>query len=221
MKRLILVSMTVLLTSALLCADVLAQKKSTKVTSNRAIQLSPGSADRWFTDGRYVTVPHAAKVNRDIRSAQLGDAAAQFRLALRYDSGSGVLQNHAEAVKWLRRSADQGFAEAEYNLGSMYDRGLGVPQDFSEATRWYRQAAEHGFASAQMNLGAKYGRGEGVPRNRAEAYVWSSVAVMSGNKNAINNRDTAASMLSAEELDIAQKRAAALYEEIHQKMEGG
>ena len=219
MKRLMLASMTVLLASVLLCADVLAQKKSTKVTSNRAIQLSPGSADRWFTDGRYVTAPHAAKVNRDIRSAQLGDASAQFKLALRYDSGNGVLQNHAEAVKWLRRSADQGFAEAEYNLGSMYDRGLGVPQDFAEASRWYRQAAEHGFASAQMNLGAKYGRGEGVPRNRAEAYVWSSVAVMSGNKNAINNRDTAASMLSAEELANAQKRTQELYEQIRQRME--
>ena len=70
-----------------------------------------------------------------------------------------------------------------------------------------------------MNLGAKYGRGEGVPRNRAEAYVWSSVAVMSGNKNAINNRDTAASMLSAEELANAQKRTQELYEQIRQRME--
>jgi hypothetical protein len=42
---------------------------------------------------------------------------------------------------------------------------------------------------------------------------------MSGNKNAINNRDTAASMLSAEELANAQKRSQELYEQIRQRVE--
>ena len=150
-------------------------------------------------------------------AAERGDASAQFKLALRYDFGEGVPQDYAEAVKWLRRAADQNFVKAQYNLGCMYDNGQGVSQNHAEAAKWFRKAAEHGYASAQKNLGAKYGRGQGVPQNNIEAYVWSSIAAISGDEGAMNNRDFAASTLSTEDLETAQKRAAELYEEIQQR----
>ena len=101
----------------------------------------------------------------------------------------------------------------------MYNSGLGVPPDYAEAVKWFRKAAELGDATAQKNLAAKYNNGHGVPQNYAEAYVWSSIAVMSGNKRAIKSRDSAASALSPEDLSVAQKRVANLYEEIRQRKE--
>jgi TPR repeat protein len=160
------------------------------------------------------------EVNKDRRAAERGDASAQFKMALRYDSGQGVPQNYTKAVEWLHKAAEQGFVKAQYNLGSMYYSGQGVPQDNPEAAKWFLLAAERGFASAQKNLGAQYGLGQGVPQNDGEAFVWSSIAAMSGDEGAVNNRDFAASKLSSEDLDAAQKRATKLYEEIQQRKEG-
>mgnify|MGYP000645520923 CR=1 FL=1 len=138
-------------------------------------------------------------------------------MALRYDVGQGEPQDYAEAVIWLRRAADQDFVKAQFNLGCVYDNGRGISQNHAEAAKWFRKAAEHGYASAQKNLGAKYGTGQGVPQNYIEAYVWSSVAAISGDEGAMNNRDFAASKLSTEDLETAQKRAAELYDEIQQR----
>ena len=217
MKRLILIPVFFLLTSVLLCPAVLAGDKTR--APNKVIQLRSGSADRWVTDGRYVTTPNAADVKRDRRAAEQGDASAQFKMGLRYDLGVGVPQNYTEAVKWLRKAAEQGDASAQYNLGSMYNDGLGVSQDPVEALQWFRKAAEQGDASAQKNLGAMYGRGQGVTQNHTEAYVWSSIAAMSGNKEATDNRDYAASNLPPEDLGPAQNRATKLYGEIQQRTE--
>ena len=46
-----------------------------------------------------------AEIQRLIRSAQSGDARAQFNLGLYYHDGRGVTQNYAEALKWYRRAA--------------------------------------------------------------------------------------------------------------------
>ncbi len=169
------------------------------------------------TSAHGIFVPNAEEVKSERRAAERGDASIQFKLALRYDVGQGVPQDYAEAAKWLRRAADQDFVKAQYNLGCMYDSGQGISQNHAEAAKWFRKAAEHGYASAQKNLGAMYGRGQGVPQNSIEAYVWSSIAVISGDEGAMNNRDFAASKLSTEDLETALKRAAELYEEIQQR----
>jgi TPR repeat protein len=211
MKRSILIPVLSLLTSILLCTDVLAETKAP--THYQAGQPRSGAADR-FINSSFVTTPNAVEVKRDLRAAEQGDASAQFKMGLRYDLGVGVPQNYIESVKWLRKAAEQGDANAQYNLGSMYYSGLGVSQDLVEAFQWFGKAAEQGDTSAQKNLGAMYGTGQGVPQNHTEAYVWSSIATMSGNKEAINNLDYAASNLSPEDLGLAQNRATKLYGEI-------
>ena len=72
-------------------------------------------------------------INR--RSAEQGDANAQYNLGNRYRKGEGVPQDDKEAVKWFRKSAEQGDASAQCNLGVMYYLGEGVPQDYKEAVR--------------------------------------------------------------------------------------
>jgi TPR repeat protein len=199
---------------------VSAQTSDSQLTSYQLLNRGSGPL------GRYDTLPldhtfNAKDVKRERIAAARGDASAQFTLALRYDSGQGVRQDYAEAVKWLRKAAEQDFVKAQYNLGDMYHNGQGVPQDHAEAAKWYRKAAEQGFASAQKNLGALYGLGQGIQKSDAEAFIWSSIAAMSGDEGAVNNRDFAASKLSPEGLEAAQKRATKIYTKIQQTTEQG
>lgn len=175
---------------------------------------SSGPVGGEYMDHRGVVVPRAEGVKWTLRAAQQGDATAQFNMALRYDSGRGVPQDSTESLKWLLKAAEQDFVKAQYNLGCMYNIGEGAPQDHAEAVKWLRKAAEQGYASAQKNLGVQYGLGQGVPQSDVEAYVWSSIAAVSGDEGAINNRDFAASRLSPEELEMAQKRVTTLHTQI-------
>src|SRR3954462_222487 len=73
------------------------------------------------------------------KDAEGGDARAQFRLGVRYATGTGIAEDDAVAAQWIRRAAEQGFVDAEYNLGLMYADGNGVPQDSAQAVSWLRK----------------------------------------------------------------------------------
>ena len=150
------------------------------------------------------------------RLAEKGSANAQFNLGAMYDNGDGVPENDAEAANWYHQAAGQGHVNAQFNLGVMYANGEGVAENAVEAASWYRKAADQGDYRAQYNLGVLYANGEGVPQSSSESYVWLNIAAMAGNKNLAIKRDRAADKLTTEELNLAQKRAAKLFEEIQQ-----
>ncbi len=104
--------------------------------------------------------------------ADKGEVEAKFYLALCYDKGQGVPQNHSKAAHWYQKAADQGFAFAQYNLALCYDKGQGVPQDHSKAAYWYQKAADQGFAFAQYILALCYDKGQGVPQDHSKAAHW-------------------------------------------------
>jgi TPR repeat protein len=209
----IILIVVVMLFPGVIHAQTQEGNQSSKGTLPRAVQ----NHNRWVMDQKSWGLPNASDVKAAQRAAAQGLAPAQFRLALMYDRGWGVQQSEVKAVKWLRKAAEQGFVEAQYSLGSRYESGQGVTQDHAKAANWFRKAAEQGSVNAQKNLGAMYGLGQGVPGNYSEAYVWSSIAAESGDKGAIINRNLAANKLSPVDLNIAQKRATELYEEIQQR----
>ncbi len=112
------------------------------------------------------------------KSAEQGDAQAQYNLGLMYYKGDGVIKDLTEAINWCRKAAEQGDVQAQYNLGTMYDKGDGVEKDLVEAAKWYRKAAEQGHA--QRNLAIMYAEGDGVQKNDIEAYAWSLHVGMNG-----------------------------------------
>ena len=114
------------------------------------------------------------------RLAEQGDADAQSKLGVMYDTGEGVPEDDAEAVKWFRMAAEQGYATAQFNLGVKYAVGQGVPEDDAEAVKWFRMAAKQGVAQAQFNLGVMYDNGQGVPEDDAEAVKWFRMAAKQG-----------------------------------------
>ena len=91
-------------------------------------------------------------INALRKSADRGDAKAQFNLGWYYEKGKGVKQDSAEAVKWYRKAADQGHAKAQCKLGVCYFYGYGVKQDYAEAVKWYFKASKQGDTRAAEAL---------------------------------------------------------------------
>jgi hypothetical protein len=87
-----------------------------------------------------------------VKSAEAGDADAQWELGCWYQLGSRVGKDEKEAVKWFTKSAEQGFAKAQFLLGGCYERGKGVEKDEKEAVKWYTKSAEHGNEDAKLSL---------------------------------------------------------------------
>ena len=87
------------------------------------------------------------------RAAEQGDAEAQYRLGVRYETRHEVPRDETEAVRWYRMAGEQGYTSAQLGLGHRYQFGFGVPEDDAEAVRWYRMGAEQGDADTQLKLG--------------------------------------------------------------------
>jgi TPR repeat protein len=139
--------------------------------------------------------------------AQQGSASAQFNLGFMYANGQGVVQDYAEAVRLYKLAAQQGDARAQGKLGFIYANGKGVAQDFKESVRWFRLAAQQGLASAQHDLGVMYSNGKGVLQDNTRAYMWYYIATVDGGENRIKNRDIAASKMTAQQIEQAQRMA--------------
>ena len=115
-----------------------------------------------------------------LKSANHGNAEAQYFLGKSYESGDGVAKDSAKAVKWYREAANQGVPWAQFCLGRMCYNGDGVAQDHSEAFYWVQKAAVKGLAEAQTLLGAFYGSGDGIEENDSEAFKWFNKAANQG-----------------------------------------
>ncbi|GAB2178114.1 SEL1-like repeat protein [Dongia sp. agr-C8] len=89
-------------------------------------------------------------VERFHKSADNGDATAQFALGQGYEDGQYVLQDYPEAAQWYRRSADQGYAPAQLSLGRMIQDGRGTAVDPVEAYVWLSIAANARDMEIQM-----------------------------------------------------------------------
>jgi len=140
-------------------------------------------------------------------AAQQGEAAAQSNLGIMYMNGRGVAQDYKEAVRWSLLAAQQGDAKAQLHLGFMYYNGRGVAQDYKEAVRWYLLAARQGNEGAQHNLGRMYSLGEGVLQDFARSHMWFNIAAVGGNKDSVKSRDIAASKMTAQQIEQAQRMA--------------
>lgn len=119
------------------------------------------------------------------RSAELGNAIAQYNLAMMYSNGESVYVDYQQAVYWFRKSAEQDFAPAEYRLGEMYYFAKGgLPRDLNKAIELFEKAAKQQDPDALLNLAMLAGTGEGMPHDTGKALAWIEQADRSGNVSA-------------------------------------
>lgn len=147
----------------------------------------------------------AAKALR--KSAEEGDASAQFRLGQLYDEGTGVPQDYRRAMEWFEKAAKQGHVGAQVNLGTLYLRGEGAPQSDQMALFWFSQAAERGHALAFAKLGWMSAQGRGVLQDFIQAHKWYNLAAANGHKKAAEYREALAEQMTPAQIAEAQRLA--------------
>ena len=108
--------------------------------------------------------------------AEKGEVEAQYRLAIMYQNGLGVVRNELLAMKWMVAAANQDFALAQHGLGFMYLEGDCVSKNADKAILWFKKAADQGMAGSQTTLGMMYQNGNGVEANSEEAMKWFQLA---------------------------------------------
>jgi hypothetical protein len=114
------------------------------------------------------------------KAADGGHSQAQFFIALCYDYGKGVTEDHKTAAEWYAKAAAQGDANALSNLGLLFEFGKGVAQDFKAAAACYAKAAAQGNAVSQSNLGVLYANGAGVAQDFKTAVELFAKAAVQG-----------------------------------------
>ncbi len=75
------------------------------------------------------------------KSAEQGNALAQFNLGQVYRKGDGIPVDMAAAASWFQKGADQNEPNSQFNLAIMYANGDGVPRDFVKAHMWWHIAS--------------------------------------------------------------------------------
>lgn len=86
--------------------------------------------------------------NALLRSANQGNAEAQYAIGYEYAKRFGEKDHLVESMKWYLKAADQGQPGAQGKLAARYLRGEGVSQDYEEAYFW---------SSLARNLGNTWG----------------------------------------------------------------
>jgi hypothetical protein len=76
------------------------------------------------------------------KAAEKGQGESQYSLALRYQLGQSVAQDHKEAARWFKLAAEQGIGAAAAALAREYAKGEGVPQDLVEACKWAKVSTQ-------------------------------------------------------------------------------
>jgi hypothetical protein len=101
--------------------------------------------------------------------AESGNPEAQYRLAVQYQAGLGVVHNALQAYHWMREAAQQGQPLALHGLGIMYLYGECVEKNEQQALEWLQRAANQGLAGSMAVLASMYEQGQGVEKNAAKA----------------------------------------------------
>lgn len=138
----------------------------------------------WFYDnGRHVDADPVQAAALYRQAADLGDAYAQWRIAVMIDEGEteGTLD---EAITFLRKAAGQKNSGAMVSLAVMHANGRGVVQDHIAALRYYQAAARLGHAQGLLGIGIQHANGEGVERDLGLALAHWIVAAAQGEKTA-------------------------------------
>ena len=101
--------------------------------------------------------------------AENDTAEAQYRLAIMYQNGLGLVRNEQLAYKWMQRAAAQEYGLALHGLGFMYMGGDCVEQDDAQAVHWFEAGVTQGLEGAMVALAQMLEQGRGIERDPVRA----------------------------------------------------
>ena len=101
--------------------------------------------------------------------AENNNPQAQYRLAVQYQAGLGVVANPRQALYWMREAAAQDHGLALHGLGIMYLYGECVEKNERQAAECLQRAADQGLAGSMAVLAGMYEQGLGVEKSVTRA----------------------------------------------------
>ena len=127
--------------------------------------------------------------------AAAGDAAAQYALADRHETGEGIAQDFAAALRLFGAAAEQGHAAAQWRLGTILSpmgkaESYGIAPDSLAALRWLEAAAGQNHADAMTLVAYAYEFGLGTAVNPAVAARWWRRLAEQGDADALHRLGT-------------------------------
>lgn len=114
------------------------------------------------------------------KSADEGDAMAQYNLGISYLSGDGVIKNEEKAFSLFRKSAEQGCAEGQRELGRAYLDGIGTTADSALGLKWLEKAVLQNDSTACVYLASCYFSGNGTDKDDDMGFVYVKKAADMG-----------------------------------------
>lgn len=114
------------------------------------------------------------------KSADAGDAMAQYNLGVKYLLGEGVINNEEKAFSLFRKSAEQGCAEGQRELGRAYLNGIGTIADSALGFKWLEKAVLQNDSTACVFLASCYFQGEGTDKDDGMGFVYVKKAADMG-----------------------------------------
>uniref|UniRef100_A0A0D6RA25 Uncharacterized protein n=1 Tax=Araucaria cunninghamii TaxID=56994 RepID=A0A0D6RA25_ARACU len=98
-----------------------------------------------------------------VEAANMGNADAQYELALQLRTGEGPINTDKQAVYYLDKAVKQLQPEALFLLGAMYFGGDSVIKDLEKAARCFHKAAQKGHVGAAIAYGSLILQGVKIP----------------------------------------------------------
>ena len=159
-------------------------------------------------------------IKKGIREiAEEGDPDAQYKLALMYYYGNGVVVDKKLSLTWFTRAAEQGHGMAMFRLGRMYHEMEKNQANIQSTIKWLTIAAAEGIVEAAIYLGDFHvSARNGHPDNRINAYMWYKVATINGDAGSNEICQRMESELSDEELMKALAKAKAFMSSVDDKI---
>ncbi len=150
------------------------------------------------------------------RQAQ-GFAAASPDAALcQFDPRLSPPPDDPAAAAQQQRAAKGGDPVAQFLLGwQLCSYPEASATDLRQAVGWFKAAATAGHGPSMINLGWLYLQGRGVPQDYMLGYMWLTLAQSVGQPLALENSAALRQKMTPAQINEAQQRAAAIWQEIH------
>jgi TPR repeat protein len=114
------------------------------------------------------------------KSAEEGDAAAQFQLGRAYYRGNSVEKDPQKALELIRKAAEAGNPDGIDSMGFFYANGEIVEMDENQAVEWFRRGVAAGSARSKLNLGLLLRQGKTIQPSAAESLELMEEAAAAG-----------------------------------------
>ncbi|MNK30402.1 putative beta-lactamase HcpC precursor [compost metagenome] len=106
------------------------------------------------------------------KSAELGNAEAQYNYGNFLQNGTAGIKNDKEAVDWYKKSSDNGFNDGHYAMMMAYGNGQGIEQSSEKAFEYALKCANNNDATCMWNVVNCYLTGNGVNADISKFKEW-------------------------------------------------